>query len=122
MESIVNWMYIQVQLVKDLINNPVVESWGHGFDSEGLDWSSYDMKTKQLMLMKFLEKTGILAKLRDYMNSDGNIIRTGTNEYDIKNIQQDFKSPTFLSEFRQTKIYQELIEMCLEGLKTGVSA
>jgi hypothetical protein len=111
-------MYIQVQLVKDLLNNPAVESWGHGFDSEGLDWSSYDMKKKQLMVMKFLEKTGVLNKLRDYMNLHGDIIRTGTNEYDIKNIQHDFKSPLFLSEFRQTEIYKDLIEMCLNGLRT----
>jgi hypothetical protein len=125
MESVVNWMYIQIQLIRDIIDNPEVNSWGHGFDTEmGADWSSYDFKRKATMLMTYFSKTGILAKLRNHMNSSREVIRVGTNDYDIKDIEMDFvpNSNEFLNAFRSSAVYKDLIDICMNGLKSGLKA
>lgn len=118
MESVVNWMYIQIQLIRDIINSPQVESWGHRFDSETSNWSDYDFKKKATMLMGHLDKSGILAKLRNYMNTTDKVVRTGTNDYDAQEIATEFKanSPEFLQDFRKSTLYKELIDICLSGL------
>lgn len=125
MESVVNWMYIQIQLIRDIIDNPEVDSWGHGFDSEmGSDWSNYDFKRKATMLMTYFNKTGVLAEVRNYMNSSKEVIRVGTNDYDIKDIEINFtpNSNEFLNAFRSSVVYKDLINICLNGLKSGAKA
>lgn len=120
-ESVINWNYLQIQLVKDLIDMPEVQTWGHGFDTEGFNWSSYDSKSKILMLMKFLDKTGILKKIRDYINTTNNsVVRVGTNEYDIKDITSEFKpfSENFLQELRSSKVYKDILDICVDSLKS----
>lgn len=120
-ESVINWNYLQIQLVKDLIDMPEVQIWGHGFDTEGFNWSSYDSKSKILMLMKFLDKTGILKKIRDYINTTNNsVVRVGTNEYDIKDITSEFKpfSENFLQELRSSKVYKDILDICVDSLKS----
>ncbi|CAK0760619.1 hypothetical protein CCP1ISM_90031 [Azospirillaceae bacterium] len=119
-ESVVNWNYIQIQLIKDITNLPETQTWGHGFDTEGLNWSSYDPKSKTLMLMKFFDKTGVLKKLRDYVNSTDKVVRIGTNEYDIKDISNEFRpfSNEFLKDLRESEVYKVMIGMCIDALKT----
>ena len=118
MESVINWMYIQIQLIKDMINNPEIDAWGHGFDTESSSWSNFDFKKKATILMGDMDKSGTLAKLRDYINTTDKVVRIGTNEYDAKEIQMEFKpnSPEFLSEFRKSKLYQDLMNICMSGL------
>ncbi len=123
MEEIVSWMWIQIQLIKDLLNFNEIDIWGHGFDSDVGDWSNYDLKRKQLMVMTYLDKIGILKQLRDHINNSKDTVRVGTNDYDIKEIISNFKpplvSPEFLKEFRKSKIYKDLLNIALTGIKTG---
>jgi hypothetical protein len=117
-ESIVNWNYIQIQLIKDIINTDEINIWGHGFDTESSNWSNLSDQQKQIMLMQFLNKSGTLKELREYINSTNKVTRIDTNEYDAKEITAEFKphSQEFIDQFRESEIYKDMIDICMNNL------
>jgi replication factor C subunit 1 len=96
---------------KNIQSSNIFDTTGQLFSQE----NSFDSKLNYYWMANDIHT---LMVHENYINNTDKAVRIGTNEYDAKEIQIEFKpnSQEFLAEFRKSGLYKDLMNICMNGL------